>query len=415
MTTYAHAAGRLAQRVLPGAAARLEGARPARLLAGAVAVQWLTTLGLALVVRHDGWTYARGGGGEAGTAYDLGRLLGQGRLGHASVGYGWPAVLVPFARAAGARLPSALPAIVLLDVLVLAPLALFALYGIAARIGGRLFGYWAVVLWLALPFVGIAYANVGYHRQYTEQLLPQAFGLAALPEMPATVATVVSAYFCSRVLFDERPRLLDGLAAGIAAGAAIALYPSAALVLPGIALALLVARRLAMVLAFAAGLAPALATLAVWRERGLGRLTVHLGDLSWTTLGSNVDGLREHFWSGRLLVWMMLAGIVALARRSPRAAVLVGGWFLAFALVKGSSTGASTDDGGVFRMMMPSFPAFVLLVAALPLLLPHVPARLGTWRPGFASPPAKLRATAAGAAVVLSALLPLAAIAAASR
>ena len=47
----------------------------------------------------------------------------------------------------------ALPPLVLLQVLVLGPIALLCVYGIATRIGGRLLGYWASFLWVAALYV----------------------------------------------------------------------------------------------------------------------------------------------------------------------------------------------------------------------------------------------------------------------
>jgi hypothetical protein len=296
-----------------------------------------------------------------------------------------------------------------------------------------------VVLWIALPFIGVWYTDAGYHQKYTELLLPQAFGLTALADLPTTVATLVSIYFCVRALFAERPLLLDGVAAGVAAGAAIAIKPATSLFLAGPVLAFAYRRRFELAGAMLAGLAPAVVTLAVWKERGLGHLPVlsqsagrlaghglaagaPLGGLSfgkyyhqlnWSHLADNIDQLREHFWSGRLIVWLVVAGLVGLARRSLTASLLVGGWFLAFALVKGSYAEANVADGSFFRILMPSYPAFVLLIAAVPLLLPHLPAKLRPFRAAFAPPRPRTRWSLVGAALLLSSVAPLAAFAAA--
>jgi hypothetical protein len=93
--------------------------------------------------------------------------------------------------------------------------------------------------------------------------------------------------------------------------------------------------------------------------------------------------------------------------------LLVGGWFLAFAIVKGSYIQASVEDTSLLRLMMPAFPAFVLLIAALPLLLPHAPAKLRAWRPPPPREHRTLRWSLVGATLLVSAVLPLAAIAAA--
>ena len=94
--------------------------------------------------------------------------------------------------------------------------------------------------------------------------------------------------------------------------------------------------------------------------------------------------------------------------------MLVGGWFAAFAIVKGSYVGASVEDGSVFRIIMPAFPAFILLLASIPLLLPHAPRALRPWIPAMDRPskPRRRLAIVLGA-IVLSAVVPLAAFAAA--
>ena len=406
-----------------------------RVLAGLVAVEWACVLALALTVRHNGWIYYQGG--DQLWYYSLGWLLGHGEIGTTLVGYGWAVVLAPFARIAGPNLVSALPAIVLFNVLVLLPVAMLALYGIAARIGGRLFGYWAVLLWIVVPFLGIAYANAGYHQRYTELLLPQALGLTALADFPTTVAALVCVYFCVRVLFDEEPRIVDALAAGAAAGAAIGIKPSTALFLVGPGLALVYRRRFSALGLFLGGMAPALAALAVWKERGLGRIPafgnayvphrvaaggagggplagLDLGRyfrLDWSHLGNNIDLLREHFWSGRVLQWLVIAGLVGVARRSLTSFLLVGGWIGAFIVVKGSYAAASVEDSSVFRIMMPAFPAFILLLAAIPLLAPHAPKQLRAWAPAFPAQPRRRRIWALTAALVVSGLVPLVAFA----
>ena len=210
---------------------RVEDLPVPRVLATFVVVQWLAVLATARTVRHAGWIYYQGG--DQLWYYTLGWLVGHGQLTQTQVGYGWSAMISPIARIAGPNLVSALPAIVLLNVLVLLPIALVSLYGIAARIGGRLFGYWALLLWIGLPFIGILYTNPGYHQRYTELTLPQSFGLTAMSDFAAMVATLVSIYFLVKTLLSEHPQLLDGVAAGVAAGAAIAIKPATSIFLVG--------------------------------------------------------------------------------------------------------------------------------------------------------------------------------------
>lgn len=419
------------------AAAAVENWPVPAVLGGLVAVEWACVLALARTVRHAGWIYYQGG--DQLWYYTLGWLLGHGQLTQTPVGYGWSAFLAPLARIAGPNLLSALPAIVLFNILILLPLAMLALYGIAACIGGRVFGYWTLALWIAVPFVGIAYTNVGYHQRYTELVLPQAFGLTALADFPTMVAALVSLYFCARVVLSDRPAFPDAVAAGVAAGAAVAIKPSTALFLVGPVLAFIYRRRFSALALFVAGIAPAAIALAVWKERGLGRLPILNGSapisrdgglasgvpllnlnlgkylhLDWSHFGTNVDLLREHFWSGRVLQWAAVAGIVGLARGSRTGFLLIGAPIAAFVIVKGSYIIASVEDGSVFRIMMPAFPLFIILLACLPLLFPHAPRLLRPWRPAVRDTTPRLRQAAVIAAVMLTAVLPIGAFAAAS-
>jgi hypothetical protein len=439
MSTLAAETSRLARtRDAVGRGARFVEALPApRVIAAFIAVEWLAVLATGLVVRHAGWIYYQGG--DQLWYYTLGWALGHGHLTQTPVGYGWSFLLAPISLVAGPNLVSAFPAIILLNVLVLMPVAMLALYGIATRIGGRLFGYWALLLWVVVPFIGIRYTNTGYHQKYTELLLPQAFGLTAMADFPTTVAALVSVYFCMRTLTSEHPELLDGLACGAAAGIAIAIKPSTSIFLAGVALALAYRRRVAIAGAVLAGIIPALAALAVWKERGLGHIPLlsssapapgglaaahpiagldiqkYTRQVDWSRFLNNLDLIREHFWSNRLIEWLVIGGLIGLGRRSKTAAVLVGGWFAAFAIVKGGYNQASVEDGSFFRVMMPSYPAFLLLLASVPLLLPHAPKALKKYTPTFRRPSLRVRWTLLGVTILVSAIVPLVAFAAASR
>src|SRR2546422_84234 len=176
MTTYATEAGRRAWETLPRLRLWLEEVRPATLLVPAIIVQWLTTLALALTVRHNGWLFYQGG--DQLWYYVSGWLLAHGQVPTAFVGHGWPALLAP---------------------------------------------------------------------------------IAAFPSM---VAVLVCVYFALRVI--ERPAPVDALAAGVAAGATIAIKPSNSVFLFGLMLGFLYRRRFAGAAFLLAGLAPAVVTLALW-------------------------------------------------------------------------------------------------------------------------------------------------------
>ncbi len=400
--------------------------RPAYVLLPLLGIQWLAVLALALTVRHNGWLYYAGG--DQIWHYTGAYLLAHGHLPPAYVGYGWSFLLLPVAAIAGPNLVSALPAMVLFNTLVLLPVALLCMYGIGARIAGRLFGYLAALLWVVLPYLGIVFVEAGYHQKYTELTLPQQLGLTSVPDFPSMVALIASGYLCLRALDSRRWEI--GALAGLAAGYAIAIKPSNALFLFAPAL-LLVVERWRSLVAFAAGLAPSLLALAVWKYRGLGelaaapgpelRLAAGPGDLthrifspklnSWNHLHQVLLGFREHFWIARVIEWTPVAGFIGLLARSRRGVLLVGTWFVAYLLVKGTYLPASIDDASFFRILMPAFPAYVLLAASVSLLVPRARAR-----PGRAPEATGRRLTiAVVAAFAVFAALPLGVLAAVPR
>jgi hypothetical protein len=393
--------------------------RPAYVLTFLCVVQTLAVLALALTVRHNGWLYYAGG--DQLWHYSGAYLLAHGHLPPSYVGYGWSILLAPLAAIAGPNLVSALPAIVLFNTLILLPLGLLCVYGIASRIAGRLFGYFTSALWIAFPYLGILFVEPGYHQKYTELTLPQLLGLTSVPDFPAMVALIGSAYLCIRAV--ETRLASFAAAAGLGAGASIAIKPSNSIFL-AVPFVFLLAERWRALLPFAAGLAPALLALAVWKFRGLGELAaapavtirsasgvsdlinrIHGSDLnSWAHLRQVLDGLREHFWVARVIEWLPVAGAVALLLRSRRGFLLIVPWFAVFLLLKGTYIPASVDDASIWRILMPAYPAYLLLAAAVVLLVPRVRARPATTKPpGWGS---RQRAALSGIAVA-AALVPL--------
>ncbi|MGZ4335164.1 MAG: hypothetical protein ACXVRJ_12975, partial [Gaiellaceae bacterium] len=386
-------------------------------------------------VRHNGWLYYQGG--DQLWLYGSGWLLSHGVLPRTFVGPGLPVLDAPIARVAGPNLVPALPAIVLVNVLVLAPVALLCIYGIAQRMAGRVFAYWATLCWIVVPLIGIKYTDLGYHQIYTEATLPQSYGLTAMADFPSMVAVLVSVYFTFRIA--DRTDLVDGLAAGLAAGAAISIKPSNSIFLLGPILALAYRRRLRGAAYMAVGLAPALIAVTLWKYRGFGTVPLFQSQgavrlalegagvglvafnplhkyiqFDWAQLHNNLLGIKEHFWSMRVVEWLVLAGLIGVARRSLTGFLLIGGWFAAFVVTKGAWGGANIYGGSVFRIMMPSFPAFVLMLASLVFLWPR--GRKGR-RPAPPAPHSSLRPrtrlTLLGAAFLVFAVSPLVVIAAA--
>ena len=289
------------------------------------------------------------------------------------VGHGWPALLAPIARSRARISFRRCPAIVLLNVLVLAPVAILCVYGIAKRIGGRLFGYWATLLWLAVPFIGIKYTDHLYHQRYTELTLPQAFGLTAMADFPSMVAVLVAVYFCAPR--DRAARRWSTRSPPASPPAtAIAIKPASCAFLGGLVLGFVYRRRLVGAASPRCGhgaRAPHARTLEVPRPRLPPALPIaraaarsppashqqlvafnplhHYIKFDWHRLNLNLLAIKEHFWSLRVVEWLVIAGLIGLARRSLTAFLVVGGWFAAFVVTKATYPHASIDDASIFR------------------------------------------------------------------
>jgi len=401
-------------------------ATPPIVLGLLVLVQWVAVLGFVLVVQHNGWLFYQGG--DQTFFYTVSWAISGGLIPASQIGYGWSYLLSPIALAFGPNLLDALPVLVLVQTLVLLPLALYCVYAIAGNIGGRRLGYVAAVAWVAVPFAVIPLWDSSYHPKYVEQFLPQAFGMTGLGDFPSMVCLLVAALFCVRAL-DTRD-LLDAALAGCAAGFAIGIKPANALFLAGPVLAFAAARRLREGLGFGAGLLPLLLTLALWKYRGLGhlpivtpnpeavavdgRLAASIGslpagveldryvDIDWSRLGENYVDLRGVFWGLPLLQSLPLLGFFAATRRSWPKAFLLGGWLGAFLIVKGSSDQATVDAGTLLRLFMPGFPPLLILSALVPMLV--VGSRISKWTP---IRPAPVRRRYAAIAVAAFCLVPL--------
>ena len=351
---------------------------------------------LALSVEHNGWVWFQGGDQIWMTT--TGWLLGQRELPPTEIGYLWPAAQAPVTWATGATYVQALPVLVLGQVLVLGPIAVYCVYALAREIGGRLLGYWAALLWVIAPFAAIPLFVDRYQERWSEQFLPQALGLTAMSDYPSMVIVLAGALFVVRSL--KPGRITDAVLAGVLIGAAAALKPPNLLVVAGALLAYVVARRWREGLACGVAIAPALVVLLLWKVRGLGQVPAFALDQAHVAAGSGplaldlkldryldlnfdhwrdqMNFLREFFWSQRLAQWAPFAGLVAvLMVRRGAIAALLGGWLAAFLVVKGFSPLASIESGSFWRLLMPAWPAYLLLFAAIPLLVPTLARRLG--------------------------------------
>ncbi len=418
------AAARSVSRTLDGL---LE--HPRAVLGTLVAAQLVATILLAASVPHNGWVWFHNG--DQIWITTQGWMLGHLELPPTELGYLWSLVLAPIMWVTGPTFVQALPPIMALNLFVLAPIALLCVYGIAAQIGGRLLGYWASFLWVVAPFASVPLFVDRYQERWTEHFLPQALGLTSLSDFPSMVLVLAAALFIVRSL--DASRVADAALAGLLLGAAGGMKPPNLLMGAGAALAYLVARQWRAGVVFGAAIVPSLLVLVLWKERGLGQLPVlSLGEVRLAAGAGLValdvdryieldlehwrvqmDNLREFFWSARLAQWAPLAGLLAVLRvsRAPIAALL-GGWLAAFLIVKGFSTRADIQANTFWRLLMPAWPAYLILFASIPLLVPTLARRLGD-----RVRPALVRSLAwrwVAVAAVLTVALPTVAIAASS-
>lgn len=407
--------------------------RPQAVLGTLVVAQLGATAALAAAATHNGWVYFQGGDqiGLTTTAWLVGRL----ELPPTVSSYLWPFSLAPITWGTGPTYVQALPPLLVLQVLVLAPLALLCVYGLAAQIGGRLLGLWAAFAWVAAPFAAIPLFVERYHERWIDQFLPQALGLTAMADFPSMVALLAAALFLVRSL--PGGRLAEAALAGALAGAAGGLKPPNYLFLGGALAAYALARRWREVALFTGVVAASVAVLAFWKVRGLGTvpilaveqvrvaasagtplaLDLHLDryfDMSLEHWRTQMDDLREFFWSPRLAQWAPFAGLIAIVRVGrPAIAALLGAWLAAFLVVKGFSPRASIESNTFWRLLMPAWPAYLLLVASIPLLVPTLPRRLGKRLDAPGCSPVSVRWAALAAALVF--VVPFTATAVASR
>lgn len=420
----AREAGRTVDRLLE---------RPRTVLGTLVGAQIALTLVLAVRIQHNGWVYFQGGDQILLTT--TGWLLGQLQLPPAEISYLWPLLQAPITWITGPTFVQALPAIVVLNVLVLAPIGLLCVYGIATHIGGRLLGYWASFLWVIAPYAAIPLFIERYHEKWIEQFLPQATGLTAMADFPSMIAVLAAAYFVTRSLTPNR--IPDAVLAGLLLGAAGGLKPPNFIMGFGAVLAYLAARRWRELVWFGAAIVPTLLVLAFWKERGLGTIPalaveqVRMAAGATTPIAlsnplhqyfqldtshwrGEMSSLREFFWSARVAQWAPFAGLLAVLRvRRGAIACLLGGWLGAFIVVKGFSDRASIEANTFWRLLMPAWPAYLLLFASIPLLVPTLARRLGG---RLAAPdPTPVRWRWIGVTLILTVVVPAAATAASAR
>jgi hypothetical protein len=399
-----------------------------------VATQWIFVGREALFrIQHNGWIYQHGDDGQWywTTAWTLTSL----HVPLTGVGLGWPYLLSPFAAIAGPNMADGLPFIIALNILILAPLAVVGMYLVGERIAGRLFGVWSAGVFVALPVVALLLYNSRERPTVVETFLPTATGINALSDYPSMVCAIYAAYLLLRALDHDDVRL--GLLCGCVLGFLVLLKPANGplVVVGGLILAATLRHR--ALLGAVVGIIPALIALTLWKKTGFGYVPLFAFATVREALGStpvvggvhdyltlngghlreNLHELREVFWSLRLLEFTLVAGTVGLVARARWKGALVAGWFLGYALVKGTATESGVYSTSLYRLMLPAWPAWTLLVAALVFCWPIGVARRRkqtTADAARAQPPRPVDRRVLLAAVLLLAVGPLVVAAAAT-
>ena len=167
--------------------------QPWNVLVPLVFLQWLLLLLLTRRIEHDRWLFTQDGAGTYfwSTAWSF----AHGHLPPPLVGFAWPLLLTPLAAVRGANYLDALPVLVLLQTLVVLPLMVVTVYGVASRIGGRWLGYLGAAGWILIPYAAVAISSGGYRPAFEGILLPQGLGLTGAGALPGTACVLAAAYF----------------------------------------------------------------------------------------------------------------------------------------------------------------------------------------------------------------------------
>jgi hypothetical protein len=413
----------------------LVGVRPLTLLAPLCVLQVLIAFWFAFRTPHNGWIWYSGG--DATEYWTAQWSLAHGWLPRGIISYAVPVLYAWVPLVAGPTLIQGAAAIAPLQAIVLVPLALVCLWGVADRLFGRLFAWWAAGLWIAAPFLLLLGFRDDYHATFDQYfLVPHWFGMTNMGDLPSLVVVLGCTWATLRAL--DTHAVEDAVLGGLLGGLAIGVKPANGFFLLAIAVLFLATRRWRVAVAWTIALAPAILTLALWKVRGLGTLPIssaqgvaHVaagtgpigGELGFVHLGKYVSfnghhlheqmqDLREVFWSMRLLQFLAVAGFLGALRRAPAKGLFLGAWFVAFLILKGSSDHSSITSAVYYRLAEPGLPAYLLLAASIVFLVPRPGRRTTAPAPAgpVAASPQRRRAVVATA--VVAGLVPLVVVAA---
>ena len=342
---------------------------PDRLFLVTVGAQWLVTVGVALSATHAGSVF--------GDPTDVQAAIGAaGSVAHGTLpssgGPLYPLLLAPLARLT-THAESVASVVTAVNIVILGPLATYCLLEVARRIAGRLFAALTAGVWLLGPIVVLPLFEPVYRDTYVDDVLPAVYGLTIDPAYPAMVLSAVAAMFALRAVAGA-PR--TAFASGLLAAAAIACSPVSAGIAAGIGLSLAAARRWQGLAEALTGLAAGLVPTLIWRYRASGTPTFTLDHPTWDGFQGSMANVREFFYSNRLLQWLPIAGAIGMFRLLRPAALLTAGW-IAVAAVLGVATPTAFERGRFFIELIPAWPAYALLAASIPALVPTLVSRLG--------------------------------------
>src|SRR5436305_9866004 len=210
-----------------------------------------------------------------------------------------------------------------------------------------------------------------------------------MADFPSLVLVIATAW--ATVGAIRNGRFGSAVGAGVLGGVMLGLKPSNGYFVLAVAVAMLVWKRRVVAAGWAAGIAPGVLTLAIWKDRGLGRIPVldsyaphreaagrpllavatsRYVPFDWHHLSVQWTELREVFWDLRLLQFLLVAGALGALRRNPRAGAFLITWFVSYCVLKGMSSQADVSTTSYFRLTLPGLAALVFLVPAIGFLWP---------------------------------------------
>ncbi|HEV2590678.1 MAG TPA: glycosyltransferase family 39 protein [Gaiellaceae bacterium] len=364
--------------------------RPWPLLLALAALQLALALWFGFKTPHNGWIWYSGG--DATEYWAEQWSMAHLSIPQAVIGPGLPVYYAWVPLVAGATLLQGAAVIVLLQAIVLVPLAFILFWLIADRLFGRVYAWACALLWIAGPFLLIHGFVSRYRPAFDQQfLVPHWFGFTNMADLPSLVAVLASAWLLLRAV-DLQSRT-DAVLAGLAWGIALMLKPSNGFFVIAVAVLFLATRQWRQAAHFAVALVPALLVLLLWKLRGLGTIpitsssyqhvrlaagidptlavgTSKYGGFNWSHLQQEIIQLREFFWSMRFLEFLLFAGAFGVIRRRPTRGLFVVSWFAAYGMIKGSNTQANFDTTSWFRLSEPGLPAYILLAVGVVYCLP---------------------------------------------